>query len=166
MAEDDTHDDMTNAPRHVYGPRPVGALLPALTRPAFGRNAPASAQLLLDWPAIVGPALARVTEPRRLSAGTLTIACSGPVAMELQHMAVEVIHRINAHLGKATVRSLRFMQVATQGTLAARPLPSPRAVAKAEAAVGDMPPGPLRDVLVSLGSILLGPRKRNGPGPD
>ncbi len=162
MAEDNTDDDMKNAPRHVYGPRPVGALVPALTRPAFSRKAPASAQLMLDWPAIVGPALARVTEPRRLSAGTLTIACSGPIAMELQHMAIEVIHRINAHLGQATVRSLRFMQVADQGTLAPRPLPSPRTLAQAEAAVGDMPPGPLRDVLVSLGSILLGPGRGNG----
>ena len=77
---------MDSDERHVYGPRPVGALMPRLTRPAFRRRAPATAQVLADWSAIVGPAIAAVTTPRRLAAGTLTIACAGPIAMELQHL--------------------------------------------------------------------------------
>ena len=101
---------MNSDERHVYGPRPVGALMPRLTRPAFRRRAPATAQVLADWSAIVGPAIAAVTTPRRLAAGTLTIACAGPIAMELQHLATEVIARINAHLGSQTVAALRFVQ--------------------------------------------------------
>jgi hypothetical protein len=77
---------------------PVGSLIPALTRPVFRRKSPAGAQLLADWPGVVGPALSAVTSPLRLSAGTLTIACAGPVAMELQHLAPELIGRYNGHL--------------------------------------------------------------------
>ncbi len=74
----------------MWGPRAVGSLAPALTRPAFRRRSTAGAQILTDWAAIVGPALAAVTMPRRLSGTTLTLACAGPIAMELQHMSVEL----------------------------------------------------------------------------
>ena len=92
--------------------------------PAFRKRAPATAQLLADWPAIVGPALAAVTAPRRFASGTLAIACSGPIALELQHLAGELMARINAHLGRVTVTRLRFVQEpaalpATQGDPAA-----------------------------------------------
>jgi hypothetical protein len=160
MADDDTKAGMAKAERHVYGPRAVGALVPALTRPAFRRTAPAAAQIMIDWPSIVGPALAAVTAPRRLSGGTLTIACSGPIAMELQHMAIELIHRINAHVGTPTVRALRFMQVA----LTARPVAPPvayQAAAAAEAAVAHLPAGELRDALAALGRRVLAPRHRS-----
>ena len=89
--------------RFPGAPLPLGALIPAVTRPAFRKRSPAGAQLLADWATIVGPALAAVTSPLRLSAGTLTLACAGPVAMELQHLAPELIGRINAQLGKVAI---------------------------------------------------------------
>ena len=79
--------DETDKARWNFGPRPLGALVPAVVRPVFRTRAPATVQVLADWEAIVGPALAAVTLPKRLSAGTLTIACAGPVAMELQHLS-------------------------------------------------------------------------------
>ena len=151
-AAPDKRDDTV---RHPYGPRAVGALLPQITRPAFRRRAPATAQLLLDWASIVGPALAAVTLPRRLSAGTLTIACAGPVALELQHLAGEVISRINLHAGTALVTRLRFTQDAGRPH-ATPPTPFRRpAVAQANQAVSALPPGPLRDALAALGSLVL-----------
>jgi hypothetical protein len=149
---------MTKPQRHVYGPRPVGALVPGVTRATFRERAPATAQVMMDWPAIVGPALAAVTTPRRLSAGTLTIACAGPIAMELRYMAVELINRINGHLGRSAVHSLRFTQVA-DARLAVPPAPPPAAVAAAEAAVAHLPAGELRDALTALGSLVLARRK-------
>jgi hypothetical protein len=110
---------------------------------------------MMDWPAIVGPALAAVTTPHRLSAGGLTIACSGPVAMELQYMAVELIDRINTHLGSRVVHTLRFVQAPPPPAAAARPGPPRHAVAAAEAAVADLPAGELRNALVALGSVVL-----------
>ncbi len=140
--------------RHVYGPRQVSALVPALVRPAFRRRAPATAQVLADWDVIVGPAIAAVTTPRRLFAGTLTITCPGPVALELQHLSGQLIERINTHLGKATVTRLRFVQDAPP---APRPpqSPPPQAVAEARAAVASLPEGPLRDALEALGRVVL-----------
>jgi len=143
--------------RHVYGPRPVGALVPGLTRAAFRRRASGTAQVLADWASIVGPALAAVTLPRRLSAGTLTIACSGPIAMELQHLSGELIARINTSLGAGVVGKLRFVQTAPESpTVAAAPPASPRSLARAESAVESLPAGELRDALTALGRAVFG----------
>lgn len=157
MAAKDTASDMTAAARHVYGPRPVGALVPALTRAAFRRRAPGTAQVLADWDSIVGPALAAVTLPRRLSAGTLTIACSGPIAMELQHLSGELIARINSGLGAQVVATLRFVQIAPE-TPVALPAPSvsPQSAARAESAVESLPDGELRAALEALGRAVFG----------
>jgi hypothetical protein len=152
---DDTPRGIAAETRHVYGPRPVAALLPALTRATFRRRAPAAAQVMADWEAIVGPALARVTVPRRLVGGTLTLACAGPIALELQHMTGELITRINVRLGSGTVRALRFEQALTEAPPASLPGPSPAAVEAAEAAVAGLPDGPLRAALASLGRVVL-----------
>jgi hypothetical protein len=148
---------MNSDTRHVYGPRPVGALMPRLTRAAFRRRSPATAQVMADWSAIVGPAIAAVTTPRRLSAGTLTIACAGPIAMELQHLAGEVIARINAHLGGQAVSALRFVQTPELlAPLAGLPPPPDQAqLAAVDAAVGGLPEGELRGALASLGRAML-----------
>jgi hypothetical protein len=148
---------MNSDERHVYGPRPVGALLPRVTRPAFRRRAPATAQVLADWTAIVGPAIAAVTTPRRLSAGTLTIACAGPIAMELQHLANEVMARINAHLGSQVVSALRFVQ--TLGDVPRPPsVPAPAdpaRLAEVEASLAHMLDGELRAALAALGQAVV-----------
>jgi hypothetical protein len=147
---------MNGDERHVYGPRPVSALMSRLTRAAFRRRAPATAQVIADWTAIMGPAIAAVTTPRRLSAGTLTIACSGPIAMELQHLAGEVMTRINTHLGSNTVKALRFVQThETIKPLTALPRQAdPAKLAAVEVALGNLPEGDLRAALASLGRAL------------
>jgi hypothetical protein len=107
--------------------------------------------------------LAAVSTPRRLAAGTLTIACSGPVAMELQHYATEVISRINTHLGGTTVRTLRFVQTAAAAPRAPDAAPSPPAVAEAaESAVAALPEGELRAALAALGRAVLADAARKG----
>ncbi len=142
--------------RHVYGPRPVGALVPAISRAAFRRHSAASAKVMADWAEIIGPALGALTLPRRLSAGTLTIACAGPLALELQHLANELIARINMHLGGAPVQRLRFVQVPMADAVPAEAPAIPQeARAAAEQAVADLPDGALRDSLVALGSRII-----------
>ena len=148
----------SNAPRHLYGPRGLAALVTPLVRPAFKRRAPATAQVVADWDAIVGPAIAAVTVPKKLFTGTLVIGCSGPVAMELQHLAPQLMGRINTHLGKVAVTRLRFVQDAPVAPVPRRP-PPPQAIAAAQRAVADLPPGPLRDALESLGRVVLGQKR-------
>jgi hypothetical protein len=146
------------AGRYMGGPRPVGAIVPRLVRPAFRKRSPAGATLMADWPAVVGPALAAVTAPKRLTSGTLTIACAGPVAMELTHLAPELIARINAHLGRGAVERLRFVQEApgAAGGHAAAPSsprrrPRPDALpGRVETAIARVPGEELREALAKL----------------
>ena len=151
--------------RFFGGPRALGALLPRLTRPAFKRRSPAGAALMADWPAVVGPALAAVTAPKRLNNGTLVIACAGPVAMELTHLAPQLIGRINAHLGQAVVERLRFVQQASSNAVApaaprrAGPAALPPRVRQAVASV---PEGALREALEKLAQGAY--RNRDGGG--
>jgi hypothetical protein len=147
---------MTKVSRPVHGPRPIASVVPVVVRVAFNRTAPGVAQLMEAWTGIVGPVLADATTPRRLVQGTLTIGCSGPVAMELQHLATEVIARISQYLGSQTVRRLRFVQ-----THACRARPRPRpgssgAVALAvREAVAELPEGNLRSALAALGCAVM-----------
>ena len=145
--------------RHVYGPRGLSAILPALVRPALRKRAPTVAALLADWEMVMGPALAAVTTPRKLFQGTLAIACSGPIAMELQHLAPTLIGRINAHLGQTAVTRLRFVPETQQAPPTPQPVPNTRA---ATAVLTDMPAGKLRDALLGLGAAVLStsPRPR------
>ncbi|CAP55268.1 DUF721 domain-containing protein [Gluconacetobacter diazotrophicus] len=130
--------------------RSLGALMPAVTRPAFCRQSPAAAQIMADWADIVGPDLARCTVPRRLSAGVLTLGCAGPVAMELQHLAPELIARINRACGRDAVRSLKLVQDMVPG---APPPPRPaRRDPPPPLPIPDMPDGPLKDALGALGA--------------
>lgn len=150
--------ETNNDKRSFFGPRPVGALVPGLVRPAFRTRSPATAQVLADWEAIVGPAIAAVTTPRKLFAGSLAIACSGPMALELQHLSEQLIARINAHLGRVTVTRLRFTQ--DQAAPTTLPRPRPRAVAAARLAVAGVTDPALHDALERLGQSVLARRGR------
>lgn len=165
--DDDTPRDMPNEAQSVHaarppfytGPRALGALLSGITRPVFKKQSPASAQIILDWETIVGPKIAGMTVPRKLDRGVLTIACSGPTAMNLHYVGVELINRINTHLGGQPVHSLRFTQAgapkaARQGFAA-----PPEAVLEAEVATAALPEGKLREALTGLGRVVLGRAK-------
>jgi hypothetical protein len=140
----------------VHGPRPIGALVPAVTRATYRRHNPAAAQIMADWAIIVGEKVAGMTTPRRLDRGTLTIGCAGPTAMDLHYVGVALIERINAHLGGQPVHTLRFTQAGMPPRPPAARRPPPEATAAAEAAVADFPEGELRSALAALGRVVLG----------
>lgn len=96
--------------RRAYAARGLAELVPGLTRAAYRKRSPAGALLMSEWQQVVGPRLAAETEPRRLVGLQLTIACSGPMAMELQHLSAVLIERINTHMGRKLVDRLRFVQ--------------------------------------------------------
>ena len=160
ITDGDTHSGMTKVRRPVHGPQPMAALVPVVTRDAFMRASPAVAQLMEAWVGIVGPAFADVTTPRRLAQGTLTIGCSGPVAMELQHLPCELLGRINQYLGSQPVRRLRLVQTAASGSTSHGPTswaskPRPMESMVPVEAVAHLPDGPLRAALTSLGRAVL-----------
>ena len=143
-------------PRRSFVTLPLAQLVPGITRPAFKKRSPAGATLMAEWVTIVGPQLAVVTEPRRLVRGQLTIACSGPVAMELQHLQNTLLDRINTHAGHKLVATLRFIQVhvpvraapdvATHQVSTAQPAAGLEAVQ----AVAGMPDGVVSEALCQL----------------
>jgi hypothetical protein len=161
MGEDDTSDDMAGRGRFVYGPRPLGSLVPGIARQTFRKHNPASAQIVADWAIIVGPKVASMTVPRRLHRGVLTIACAGPAAMDLHYMGVEVIRRINTHLGGQPVHSLKFTQTGAPRTPPSEPSPPPEAIMEAEAAVADLADGELKNALAALGRVVIGRGKHS-----
>jgi len=137
--------------KRSYGMRSVAALVPKIARPVFQKRSPASAQLIADWDQLVGPELAEVSYAKRFAAGTLTIACTGVVALELQHRADMMIARINGGLGRALVDRIKFVQE--------QPKAPPPVVKRSHRGVvmlqiADFPPGPLRDALEALGDII------------
>lgn len=155
--------------RLAVGPVPVARLLAAAARPLMRRAGAAVSRLGLDWADIVGPALAAVTAPERLTAqgrdgAVLTIRAAGPVALELQHLAPQILERVNAHLGPGRVARLKVVRRPLAGLAEAQappPLAPPRpvdaaALARIDRAVGDLPEGPLRDSLARLGRAVAG----------
>jgi len=161
MADDDTKTGMAGAQRFVYGPRPLGSLIPQVTKPVYRKHNPASAQILADWDIIVGPKVASMTVPRRLDRGVLTIGCSGPAAMDLHYMAIEVINRINTHLGGQPVHTLKFTQAGMPRKAPAIMPKPPEAILEADAAVADLPDGDLKSALAALGRVVIGRSKHS-----
>jgi hypothetical protein len=146
MAKDAPSD---NQERRSFTALGLAELLPKLTRAAYKKRSPAGTLLMSDWAAVVGPRLADETQPKRMSGTTLTIACSGPMAMELQHLSGTLIERINVHAGRKLVERLRFVQepVAVRAPVVPclRVAPEP---------IPDLPPGELNDALARLRAAM------------
>jgi hypothetical protein len=149
--------DTAPDPVRAYGPRAIGGLMAKVTRPGFRRRSPAAIQVMTDWMAIMGPDLGARTVPQKLSAGTLTIACLGPTAMELQHLAPQIIARINGHVGghgdHAPIQRLRFVQQAAASLPGRGAAPSRARPARPPPPI-DLEPGPLRDALARLAQAM------------
>jgi hypothetical protein len=147
----------TPEPSRAYGPRGIGGLIARVTRPGFRRRSPAAIQIMTDWMEILGPDLGARTVPQKLSAGTLTIACAGPTAMELQHFAPQLLARINGHVGghgdKAPIQRLRFVQQASAAPSGIPPRPSRTRAARPPPEI-DVAPGPLKDALLRLAQAM------------
>ncbi|WP_374762549.1 DciA family protein [Komagataeibacter xylinus] len=145
-------------PRRAFRARSMAALLPQISQPVFRKQSAAAVQVMTDWADIVGPHLAALTVPRKLSAGTLTVGCQGPVAMELQHLAPTVIARINTTCGHGVVKRLKMVQDLLALPQQA-PSPAPPRTPPPPVEIDDMPDGPLKEALASLGGWL---RARQG----
>jgi len=107
-----------------------------------------------DWGLVMGPKLAAVTHPERLSGTTLTISCAGPMAMELSHQTDLLISRINAYAGQRVVESLRFVQ-----GIRAAPQVEERIEVGAPAAIEGFPPGEVHDALARVAAVLNAERR-------
>jgi predicted nucleic acid-binding Zn ribbon protein len=73
--------------------------------------APKMAQydVIAAWPDVVGPQIARVTDPQRMENGVLYVAVSTATwRAELSMKRIELVDKINAHIGTRSLHDIRF----------------------------------------------------------
>ncbi|MDE8348287.1 MAG: DUF721 domain-containing protein [Acidocella sp.] len=133
-------------PPRNFAARGIAALIAPIVRPAFRRRAPAAAQLLADWDSLAGPEFSTRAAPVKFAGGTLTLACNGPAAMELQYQGAALISRLNLGVGQQMVERLRFIQLSPTASVAVHKL-SAQASAKPPP---NLPDGPLGEALAKL----------------
>ncbi|MGE3709278.1 MAG: DUF721 domain-containing protein [Hyphomicrobiaceae bacterium] len=109
--------------------RPVGSFIARLTRKAMEKYGFSAAQLITDWALIVGPELARHTEPQRLkwpravnayaeteegAAGRpgaiLYLRVDAARALDVQYSSHLIIDRINGYFGSRAIASIKILQ--------------------------------------------------------
>jgi hypothetical protein len=167
--------EILSARRTRPAPRPPPAAARALTpmikalEARYGKGADG---LKARWREIVGPVLARTTEPNRLvtprggGGATLELRVAGSSATFIQHQAPDILARVNLFLGPGAVVKLRIVQ----GPLRGAPVPAAtvaralrRAKGPLDAAVeqrlaedlSGFPEGRLKQALTRLGREVL-----------
>jgi hypothetical protein len=145
----------------------AGAVDPVLAKQGFGQSS-----LILHWDDIVGERLAACSEPIKLQwparpvqshpdsgvePATLVLRVTGGMAIEVQHMAQQLIERVNAHLGWRAVGRIALRQgPLSKGKKPPRiGPPEPAAVAEAEKATEGVTDEELHKALVRLGARAL-----------
>ena len=138
--------------------RAVSELLPAIHGAAFKRFGFVQSALVTRWPEIVGTRWAAASAPESLrfppgkkADGVLTIVVRGAHAPMMQHIAPEIIERVNRFFGYAAVARLTIRQgeVAKPMPRTAPPSlkPAPPEIGEGLKVIGDPE---LRAVLESL----------------
>jgi hypothetical protein len=97
--------------------RAIAAEVPKIAGAALGKRGFAEAQLVAQWPAIIGESLAEGVSPDRLSfprgerrEGTLHLRVAPGLALEVQHREPVLVERINAFFGYRAVARLALKQ--------------------------------------------------------
>jgi hypothetical protein len=143
----------------------AGALLSGAAGKLYRKQGFAHAEVLTDWPRVVGERLADATAPQKLTRdGTLTVKVTPGFALELQHMEPQVLERIATYFGHRAVKRLKLVQ----GVVARRPAntgPEVRELTADEAAALGDRLAPVEDedikaALDRLGRAMLGARTR------
>ena len=103
------------APRH--GLAPFAATLSRSVGPLLRKRGFAQARVVTDWAAVVGEDMARRSMPERLIAargadtgGTLILRVAGGWALEAQHLAPQIVERVNRFYGYPAVARLKLVQ--------------------------------------------------------
>ena len=156
------------------GMRPIAAELPRLIGKPLGKRGFGEGGLIAEWPAVVGEDIARHAAPLKLAFprgqrrdGTLTLRATGAFATELQHMAPQLLERINNYLGYGAIARLKIEQgrLPPRARAAMRqPVPLVPAeesqLASALQPIGD---DDLRRALEGLGRAVKGLRRPSNP---
>ena len=115
-------DKFDSNPLRSYGTPHVSKVLGRITGRTMNRRGFSDSRMLENWSAIVGPQLAAMSQPVRLSrrkggrdgedtaGGVLTVKAEGAIALEIQHLAPQIIDRLNSYYGHAAIARLNIIQ--------------------------------------------------------
>jgi hypothetical protein len=97
--------------------RAIAAEVPKIAGAVLGKRGFAEAQLVAQWPAIIGESLAQGVSPEKLSfargerrEGVLHLRVAPGLALEVQHREPVLVERINAFFGYRAVARLALKQ--------------------------------------------------------
>lgn len=145
----------------------MAQMVPKLTQTALGKRGLAQANLIVDWPSIVGEGKATTCQPEKLifprgqrNNGTLHLRVTSTMALELQHDSPQLIDRINGYFGYAAVESIRLIQTPLKkAKIQAKPRPHRTPELGEIRALEDRLEGiedaELRETLQRLGTAIL-----------
>lgn len=159
LAEKRTRPPRRSAP-------PMGRSLAPLLRELDKKYGQGPGALIARWREVVGPEIAKRTEPVKLvkgrngAASSLEIRVAGPAAAIIQHQAQDILARVNLFLGPDVVQKLRIVQGPLRTTAAAPPRRRPKPLDAAQEAMlaeglATVPEGRLKTALMSLGRGVL-----------
>jgi len=106
-------------PAKGFQGRSIGAVLNRIVAPTMKRRGFREIDILAHWPMIVGPQLAALSCPERISrsgrlspdgGAVLTVKVAGAMALEVQHMAPLILERLNQHYGAGSITRLNIVQ--------------------------------------------------------
>jgi hypothetical protein len=115
-------DKFDSNPLRSYGTPHVSKVLGRITGRTMNRRGFSDSRMLENWAAIVGPQLATMSQPVRMSrrkstrdggetpGGVLTVKAEGAIALEIQHLAPQIIDRLNSYYGHAAIARLNIIQ--------------------------------------------------------
>ncbi|WP_232822943.1 DUF721 domain-containing protein [Oceanibium sediminis] len=178
MAKKQGADQSKSQIRRVNRFTQAGALVGTRVKGATAKRGFAETRLLTHWSEICGPELAAVARPVKMSytraamGATLTIACEGARAPEVQMQAETIRARVNACYGYNAVTRVRLAQEDSEGfaegqrifqgkaTAPAAPPPDPALQQKAAETAAVVENADLRLALEALGRNILTKRSR------
>ena len=148
----------------MAAPRTLAGILPALTGKALGRRGLAFGGLIAEWPSIVGARMADRTSPFRIvfphgqrENAVLHLRVATAVALDIQHLAPQIIERLNTFFGYKAVAKLKLIHTAMNRAGPPRPRQKPLGAAEAEAisaAAASIPDQGLSEALARFGRTL------------
>lgn len=122
-------------PRRSNRARAVSELLPDVGRATFRRFGFVQHAVVSRWAEIVGPRYAEVSAPEAIrfppgerAEGVLHLVVAGAHGTMLQHIAPEIVERVNRFFGYPAVARLQIRQGAVTCPGRAAPLPAPAPV--------------------------------------
>ncbi len=91
-------------------PQRLGEVMSGLLKKSGIADRIAQAAVIPDWPSLVGPQIARVTEPLSVTPqGTLFVAVTTNAWMtELSLMEPDLLRRLNQQTGRLKIRKIRW----------------------------------------------------------